>query len=155
MRKPILQTPDDRLRKKAAPAVLDGKPVEELQATIRDLRDTFETTPNCAGLAAPQIGVGLRVVIVDPSPYRCDTYLMVDPVITNASENFQLVNDGCMSIGNGTRRARTLRPKRIEVSWLDENLLPRRQKFSGFIAACIHHEIDHLNGVLFIDRVRG
>lgn len=159
----ILQVPDQRLRERAFTLYhrvgIEGdfngrwelRP--ETSSVCADLRDTFAVTKNCIGLAAPQLGHPWRACIVATN--RKDTYLMIDPVIIKQSENKQLVMDGCMSISNGLRKGQTGRPKRIEVCWLDEAGLPQRQKFSGLIAAAIHHEIDHLDGVLFLDRLLG
>lgn len=150
----IIQAPDDRLRTVAVDPLL-GMQSEQLGQLIEDLRDTFRATRNCIGLAATQIGYPFRVVIVDVTPARRESYLMIDPVIEKASDDLQLVNDGCMSIDSGQRRGYTKRPKRIVVRWIDETLQTRRQKFTGLIAACIDHEIDHLNGVLFTDKAKG
>jgi peptide deformylase len=151
----ILQSPDDRLRVVAEPfpeRVEDYHP-SHLSA-IADLLDTFAATTNCIGLAATQIGCPWRVIVVDVTERRGELYVMVNPVIVKASEDLQLVNDGCMSVYNGRRRYNTKRPKRITVEWTDRrHNQQRKQKFSGLLAAVIHHEIDHLNGVLFTDHV--
>lgn len=150
---PILQAPDDRLRQVAEPLPARAYDYNiNHKEAIQNLRATFEGTPNCIGLAANQLGLPWRVIVVDVSRQRSDIYLMVNPVITKASEDQQAVRDGCMSIRNGKWFAQTRRPKRLTVEWIDpEDGEPRRQKFAGLIAAVIHHEIDHLNGVLFTD----
>lgn len=149
MIKPIIQAPDTRLRRVAA-----ALPEVHHETVVQDLLDTFMETRDCIGLAATQIGEPWRVIVVDVTPRRTETYLMVNPVITRASDDMQAVRDGCMSVRNGKWFQQTRRPKRIAVEWRDaETGLPRRQKFSGLIAAAVHHEVDHLEGILFTDRI--
>jgi peptide deformylase len=79
---------------------------------------------------------------------------MVNPTILKLSSDLQLVRDGCMSVDHGQRFAQTKRPKRLLVEWRDPLTWElKRQKFTGLMAACIHHEIDHLDGILFVDRI--
>lgn len=155
---PIIQHPDMRLRRIADPvadiAAMQGRPTWE--TTIAWLLETFESTRGrCVGLAAPQLGIALRIIVVDVTPSRNETILMVNPTIDRASQDAQSVLDGCLSIRNGNPDTyrRTKRPKRIEVSWFGADGAPHKGKFTGFIAAAVHHEVDHLDGVLFIDRI--
>ena len=152
MRREIIQFPNPRLklRSKEVDAV-NGIP--ELDHCIRDLMDTFQSFPRgmCIGLAAPQIGIEKRIIVVDVSLSHSDTYLMLNPVIVKESGQ-QRVEDGCMSVGEGKEHYVTRRPKTIVVSWITHTYMERKQKFSGLIAACIHHEIDHLDGLLMFDR---
>lgn len=152
---PILQAPDQRLRQVAVDVpVVDGRITDTHAPLLADVRETFAaTTGHCIGLAATQLGIPFRIIIVDVSRRRVDPCLMVNPVIVKASDQQQPVNDGCMSIDNGRTFARTYRPKRITVEWIDPHDGPKKQKFMGLLAAAIHHEVDHLNGVLFTDRV--
>jgi peptide deformylase len=150
--KDIIQYPDDRLRAESAPVSTASL---ELAHAMDDLLDTFRVTANCIGLAAPQIGHALRIIVVDVSRSRSSRIMMLNPRIYKASDDMQLVNDGCMSVGWGLERASTRRPKRIKVRWEDwsgeGDFITKEQKFSGLMAACIDHEIDHLNGRLFVD----
>lgn len=150
MIRPILQAPDSRLH-----IVANMMPFpEQAKEVVQDLTDTFNDTSGCIGLAATQLGLPWRAIIVDVTQARTETYVMVNPVIVKMSEDLQEVNDGCMSVAYGKKRAKTKRPKRITVVWTDPvTEQPKRQKFSGLLAACIHHEIDHLDGVLFVDRI--
>lgn len=151
----IRQMPHPTLRQVAQPFPVEVSTyTPEHVAAIQDLRDTFAETRNCIGLAANQIGALHRVIVVDVTESRGETYVMVNPVIIKASTELQLVNDGCMSVFEGKKHASTKRPKRLTVTWLDprHNEL-RKQKFTGLLAACIHHEIDHLDGVLFVDKI--
>jgi peptide deformylase len=147
----IIQHPDERLRQIAAP-VPQAMTDKHLNAAI-DLAETFMHTPNCYGLAATQLGIPLRIIVVDISPSRCDTVVMFNPVIEQASHDLQQVQDGCKSVKSGTLFETTKRPKRLTVTWLDVMGHPKRRKFTGLIAACIHHEVDHLDGIIFLDRV--
>jgi peptide deformylase len=152
MKLPIIQAPDTRLHVVATAMPLLCE-LEHRQA-IKNLIDTFDDTSDCIGLAATQLGINWRVIIVDTSPNRNETYVMVNPVIVKQSEDLQVVRDGCMSVSFGKKFARTMRPKRLVVEWRDPvDWTVKKQKFSGLLAACIHHEIDHLDGVLFVDRI--
>jgi len=146
----IIQAPDPRLRA-VADLLQDRDPATQV---VTDLIDTFKETQNCIGLAATQLGHLWRAIIVDTTWNRVDTFIMVNPVIIQMSDDLQLVKDGCMSVANGKQFAETKRPKRITVTWMDlDTQLPRRQKFNGLLAAAIHHEIDHLDGILYTDRL--
>lgn len=156
MKQPIVQLghPALRLVAEPLPDTYSGWTAEHA-SVLKDLCDTFAATGSrCIGLAANQIGRLWRAIIVDVTPERTETYVMLNPVITKMSEDCQSVRDGCMSVFGGDRHATTKRPKRLTVEWLDPKTLePRKQKFTGLLAACIHHEVDHLNGVLFIDHL--
>lgn len=157
MKQPILQIPDVRLRVVAVSFPLVREDYHDSHFnTLVDLRDTFAETRNCIGLAATQLGCPWRAIIVSITEQRHEIYLMVNPIIIKTSRDQQMVNDGCKSVMDGSKRGYTKRPKRITVEWVDpRNNAPRKQKFSGLIAAAIHHEIDHLNGVIFLDRLPG
>jgi len=146
MQREILQFPNPRLKLRSKEVV-----VISLLGTVTDLCDTFEAYSGCIGLAAPQIGIEERIIVVDVTPSRSDTYVMINPVIVKESGQ-QRVEDGCMSVGGGKEYYTTRRPKCITVTWVTHTLVERKQKFSGLIAACIHHEIDHLNGMLMFER---
>lgn len=154
MIRPILQVPDDRLRVISVPYPPQRGMCHPAQlAAIEDLIDTFAATSNCIGLAAPQIACPWRAIVVDVSPARNELYAMVNPIITKASDDLQSVNDGCMSVFHGKQFMTTKRPKRLTVEWLDPlTWEPRKQKFTGLLAACVHHEVDHLRGILVTDR---
>ena len=148
MQREILQFPNPKLK-------LRSKEMDWLNGVenqIRDLEDTFRAYSGCIGLAAPQIGIEERIIVVDVTPSRSDTYLMINPVVIKESQQMQRVEDGCMSVGFGREYQVSRRPKSITVSWFDQMYAKRKQKFTGLIAACIHHEIDHLDGVLMFDR---
>jgi peptide deformylase len=123
---------------------------------IRDLKDTLKDNGEGIGLAAPQINIHKRVVIAcvgtdkdgewEAGPPRA----LVDPVILMEADEKKDF-DGCLSFPG--LYGETIRPHRLRVTGLDEDGNPFDETFDGFNAVVVHHEIDHLNGVLFIDRI--
>lgn len=109
---------------------------------IRDLTDTLlHHRDGCVGMAANMIGVRKRIICVMMGPVPLT---MVNPVIVGKSGEYE-AEEGCLSL-TGVRKCRRFRD--IEVSYLDAAFLPRRQKYNGWIAEIIQHEIDHCNGVI-------
>ena len=109
---------------------------------ITDLIDTLNAhLDGCVGMAANMIGVRKRIIVVRMGPISMP---MVNPVITAKSGEYE-AEEGCLSL-TGVRKCRRFRE--IEVSYLDAAFLPRRQKYSGWIAQIIQHEIDHCSGVI-------
>lgn len=141
------------LRKKSEPVRAVNRRVKKL---IRDLKDTLATRPEGIGLAAPQINVHSRVVIVrlgsrnDENKEPDPPIALINPEIIEA-RNDQKDFDGCLSLPG--LYAETVRPHYLRVTGLDEWGKPFERIFEGFDAVLVHHEIDHLDGVLFIDRV--
>lgn len=125
---------------------------EDVSGLIRDLEETLRAQVSGIGIAAPQIGDARRVVIVDVSPRDPAKRMkvMINPVIL-ASEEEVPSREGCMSLPDYT--AQIMRAARVTVEWFDEKGRRHREKASGIEAVCIQHEVDHLNGILFIDRV--
>lgn len=108
----------------------------------RDLRDTLAAhRDRCVGMAANMIGLRKRVIIVNMGPVDL---VMYNPEIIRAEAPYE-AEESCLSL-EGTRR--TTRYREIEVAWLDDGWRARRQRFSGWIAQIIQHEVDHLNGVI-------
>ncbi|MBQ6348511.1 MAG: peptide deformylase [Clostridia bacterium] len=111
-------------------------------AVGRDLRETLHANRDkCAGMAANMIGVRKRVIVVGMGPVDV---VMYNPEIVRRDTPYE-AEEGCLSL-DGTRR--TTRYQNIEVTWLDDGWKPRRQRFSGWIAQIIQHEVDHLDGVV-------
>ena len=145
--KRILTIPDPLLRKKSSR-------VEEVNNDIQKLmNDMLETMYNAPGigLAAIQIGVPKRVVVIDISKEENKKKPMyfVNPEVTWKSDVNSTYEEGCLSIPN--QFAKIERPDKCKVKFLDFNGKEKEIKFEGLLATCIQHEIDHLNGVLFID----
>lgn len=139
--------PDQRLRSVSAPVANADK---VLRALVDDMFATMYDAPGI-GLAAIQIGVPQRVVTLDVSR-RDDTQeplALINPEVTWASPEMSTYEEGCLSIPEYYEEVE--RPERIRVRYLDIDLKPREIEADGILATCIQHEIDHLNGVLFID----
>jgi len=149
--RPILIHPDPRL-KKVCDAVPDLS--DELRTLARDMLETMYDAPGI-GLAAPQIGVTKRLIVLDcvkeegaaPEPV-----IMFNPEIIRESDDTNVYEEGCLSIPE--QFAEVTRPKEVGVRWLDMDGNVQERDFDGLWATCVQHEIDHLNGVLFIDYLK-
>lgn len=146
----ILIAPDPRLQQKALP-------VEKVDRSIRTLMDQLLETmylKQGIGLAAIQAGIKKRVIVVDIKeqdglPFK--PLLMVNPELLWTSSALQTTQEGCLSVPG--HYANVVRPLEIRLSYLDENNTPQRLEAKGLLADCIQHEIDHLNGILFIEHL--
>ena len=145
---PIVKIPDPVLRQIA-------KPVEEITDGVRQLLDDMTATMYDApgiGLAAPQINVSQRLVVIDCGKDDLpELYKMVNPKIITLSEKHSVLEEGCLSIPDQT--AEVKRPAKVSIRYLDETGATQTLTADGLLAACIQHEVDHLNGVLFIDHI--
>lgn len=144
----IVLVPDPILKTRCSPV---GEFTPEVRELIRDLVDTMGASPG-VGVAAPQIGVALRVAVVDVTPRNPGHGLLivVNPEILHR-EGWSVMREGCLSIPEYT--ANVGRSERIVVRALDGEGVPRVIESEGFEAVCLQHEIDHLDGILFLDRV--
>jgi peptide deformylase len=142
------------LRAKSQPVKGVGLTVQSL---IQDLKDTLEHSADGVGLAAPQIGVHRRVIVVrlgsreDHQDQSHPPIALINPRIVDAAEE-QRDFDGCLSFPG--LYAETVRPHHLRVTGLDEGGRRFDRLFKDFDAVVVHHEVDHLDGVLFIDRVK-
>ena len=143
---PVVQHPDPVLRQLSAP-VID---VAAQGGLIADLFDTMYAAQG-RGLAAPQLGVLSRVFVMDMGwKAGAKTPLaMLNPEVLSRVDSLQRNEEGCLSIAD--HPVFVDRPARIEVMWLDADGVQQRGAFEGIEAACICHEIDHLDGVLILD----
>ena len=150
MKKTILFHPDPRLKTTCAPVInITG----DLRKMADDMLETMYHAPGI-GLAAPQIGVLQRLIVMDcvkeedadPAPV-----IMFNPEITASSQESEIYEEGCLSIPD--HYAEVTRPKEVEVKWIDIEGVEQRQGFDGLWSTCVQHEIDHLNGKLFIDYI--
>ncbi|TYB90313.1 peptide deformylase [Oceaniovalibus sp. ACAM 378] len=147
----ILIHPDPRLKKPAAP-------VESVTPDLRRLADDMLTTMYDApgiGLAAPQVGFMQRLIVVDcvkeeGAPPR--PIVMLNPHVTWESDERSVYEEGCLSIPE--QYGEVERPAEVEVSWQGLDMIGQSERFSGLWATCVQHEIDHLDGKLFIDYLR-
>lgn len=146
--RPILIHPDPRLKKRADPVTEITK---ELRAAADDMLQTMYEAPGI-GLAGPQIGLMSRIIVMDcvkdmdaaPRPM-----VLLNPEVTWSSEATNTYEEGCLSIPD--QYAEVTRPAEVRVRWMDLEGKVREEEFAGLWATCVQHEIDHLNGRLFID----
>jgi peptide deformylase len=154
---PIYVYGADVLRKKAQEFdVSSGGAREELLSLINDMQETMEKADG-VGLAAPQVGKSLRVLIVDGSPLSPDLpemegfrRVMVNPELLEESEDMAEFSEGCLSLPD--INADVTRPASIKVRYYDQDLNEKEEEFDGFACRMVQHEMDHLDGILFTDR---
>lgn len=149
----ILHIPDPRLKKVSQPVEDFDDP--ELQRFIDDLEETRQDGPAAVGIAAPQVNVFQRVVIVDCSKTRKPVpnhghLILVNPEITEW-DGFEMGREGCLSVPDYT--GNVVRAVSIHLKALDRDGKPIEYDMEGYEARAVQHEIDHLDGMLFIDRV--
>jgi peptide deformylase len=151
---PIVEVPDPRLR-------LISKPVEqvtdETRAFVQDMIDTMYDA-NGIGLAAIQVGVDSRILVIDLQDEKDEDdkpikapHAYINPEILSVSEETSSYNEGCLSIPE--QYADVARPASCRVRWLDDQGERHEEQLTGLLSTCMQHEIDHLNGVLFIDHI--
>lgn len=144
----VLTIPDKRLRIKAKPvSVID----DNIRKILDDMVETMYAEEGC-GLAAPQVNISLRLVVIDvgATPGEEGTFFkMVNPEIFWHSDETNVCKEGCLSVPE--QRAEVTRPKSIKVRYLNEWGIEHTIENDEFLATCIQHEIDHLDGKLYID----
>ncbi|WP_297296356.1 peptide deformylase [uncultured Methylovirgula sp.] len=150
--RPILILPDKRLRQKAQPiAAVD----DAIRALMDDMLETMYAAPGI-GLAATQIGEMKRLLVLDVAKRQdeeasAEPMVFANPDIVWSSEELSTYNEGCLSIPEIYEEVE--RPARIRVRYLDRDNRQQEIEADGILATCLQHEIDHLNGVLFIDHI--
>ncbi|HKF63121.1 MAG TPA: peptide deformylase [Dongiaceae bacterium] len=145
----IIIAPDPRLKVKCKPvAKVDAK----VARLMEDMLETMYAAPGI-GLAAPQVGMAQRVIVLDvaredekPAPLR-----MANPELVWVSDEDTTYNEGCLSLPE--HYADVVRPKAIRVRYLDHQNEIRELEAEGLLATCIQHEMDHLDGILFVDHI--
>lgn len=148
MLRPILIHPDPRLKKLCDP-VPDLS--DELRQLADDMLETMYDAPGI-GLAAPQVGQMHRLIVLDCVKEEGETprpLIMLNPEIVAASDETNVYEEGCLSIPD--QYAEVTRPKVVDVAWIDRDGNAQKETFDGLWATCVQHEIDHLDGKLFID----
>lgn len=151
MKRNILIHPDPRLKKVCAP-VADLS--DELRKLADDMLETMYDAPGI-GLAAPQIGVLDRLIVVDCVKEEGETprpLVMFNPEVIASSDETNVYEEGCLSIPE--QYAEVTRPKTVDVTWMDRDGNLQQETFDDLWATCVQHEIDHLNGKLFIDYLK-
>ena len=146
---PVIVAPDPRLKVKC-------EPVGQVDETIRTLMDDLLESMHAAngiGLSAPQVGVHKRVIVVNvPAEGETRTTLhMADPRIVWHSDEKASNDEGCLSLPE--HFAEVTRPERVRVRFLDRHNEPREIEIDDLLATCVQHEMDHLDGILFVDHL--
>ncbi|MFT6075492.1 MAG: peptide deformylase [Yoonia sp.] len=147
----ILIHPDPRLKKAAAPV---ASVTDELRRLADDLLETMYDAPGI-GLAAPQVAVMSRLIVMDCAKEDDATpepMVLINPEVVWTSDERSVYDEGCLSIPE--QYAEVERPAEVEVSWMNLDGKIQRERFDGLWATCVQHEIDHLDGKLFIDYLR-
>lgn len=146
----VLQFPDPRLRQKSEPV---GAVTDEIRALAHDMLDVMYDEPGI-GLAAPQVGKRIRLIVIDTQwseeDAERDPLVLVNPEVTEHSGSLTW-NEGCLSVPDF--QADVERSERVHLSAHDLDGRPVEIDAEGIQAVCFQHEIDHLDGILFIDRI--
>jgi peptide deformylase len=144
----IYQLGDRVLRQ---PAKRVAKVDAEIKQLIREMLQTMYSSDGI-GLAAPQAAVNKQVLVVDvqPDEAAAPPLILINPTITKVSREMAMAQEGCLSIPGVFLDVK--RPSAIEVTFKDDQGRPQKLSATGLLACCIQHEVDHLNGVLFVDR---
>ena len=147
--KEIQFVPDPILRKVALPV---EKITNATKRLLDDMAETMYDAPGI-GLAGPQIGELQRLIVMDCSrdDETDELWQMINPVIIQSSEESSILEEGCLSIPGHS--SEVSRPDWVELKFTDKNGKQQEIRAEGLLAACIQHEIDHLNGILFIDHI--
>ena len=146
---PIIIAPDKRLKLKSEPVDIVDTVIVKL---IDDMLETMYLAPGI-GLAAPQVGITKRIIVVDigKSEGEREPYCMLNPELVWASQQLSVYEEGCLSLPE--HYADVERPDRICVKYLDETDTEQKLEAEGLLATCILHEMDHLDGMLFVDHL--
>jgi peptide deformylase len=152
---PIIEVPDPLLRQQSLPVESVG---EDIRRLIDDMFETMYKAPGI-GLAAIQVAVPRRLLVIDlqepeegapedAEPVR-RPHVFINPEIVERSDARKTYNEGCLSIPD--QYAEIERPDIVRARWVDETGQQREGEFDGLMSVCLQHEVDHLNGILFID----
>jgi len=164
----IIEVPDPRLKQVSSPVTSFD---EELKTLVADMFETMYDAPGI-GLAAIQLGVAQRVLVIDlqpedpdaepeacnhgghehtHQPVKLEPRVYINPEILEASEELSIYNEGCLSVPE--IYAEVERPSRIRARWQDLDGKVHEEEIDGLLATCLQHEMDHLEGVVFLDRI--
>ena len=153
----IFETPDPVLRQISTPVETVD---DDVRALIKDMFETMYDAPGI-GLAAVQVGVPKRLLVMDlqepedpddpESPVVKEPRVFINPEIFAHSDHEVPYTEGCLSVPD--QYAEVMRPDRIKARWLDEHGKAHEEELDGLLAVCLQHEMDHLEGVLFIDHL--
>jgi peptide deformylase len=146
----ILVAPHPTLAKKAVEIT---EVTDDIRQALVDMLETMYKAPG-VGLAANQVGLLKRMIVVDisnPEEEKPNPYKLINPVVIQSSEDLSVYQEGCLSLP--TFYEEVERPAKITVEYLDTQGKKQTLEADGLLATCIQHEIDHLNGVLFVDHL--
>lgn len=148
----LLTYPDPRLKQLSQPVETFD---EDLSNFLKDLEETMRAEPSGVGIAAPQVGRFQRIVIVDVSKHKKATkhhgrLILINPEITDWS-GFEIAREGCMSVPDYT--GNVIRATHITLTAQNEHGETQQFEMEGYEARAVQHELDHLNGLLFLDRL--
>ena len=151
MKRPIILHPDPRLKKTS---LYISDLTDDLRLLADDMLETMYGAPG-GGLASPQVGILKRLVVLDC--VKADTnaprpLIMFNPEIVASSEEISVYEEGCLSMPE--QFAEVTRPAQVQVKWIDRDGKEQSEEMSGLWSTCIQHEIDHLDGKLFIDYLK-
>jgi peptide deformylase len=140
----------DRVLRQSAKRV--SKVDDELRQTVVQMLQTMYTADG-VGLAAPQVGINKQLIVIDSEPENpaLPPLILINPEVKNRGQALAKDQEGCLSVPGVYMDV--VRPETVEISYKDENGRPCHLKADGFLARVIQHEMDHLSGVLFVDRI--
>ena len=141
----ILEFPDPRLRKQAAPV---NQVDSRIQTLVDDMFETMYAAPGI-GLAASQVDVHERVIVMDLTEDRSDPKVFINPEVTVLDDDLGTYDEGCLSVPGFYETVK--RPRAVEVSAMNREGQQFTERLEGLMAICLQHEIDHLEGKLFVD----
>ncbi len=148
-RLPILIAPQKILKAKARPVT--AQDADTVNGILPRMFDAMYAAPGI-GLAAPQVGLSLRLVVIDVQPQDTpDPLVLINPELIGKSEELATREEGCLSVPG--QYADVTRPARVRVRYHDAKGVRHEIEAEGLLAACLQHEIDHLDGILFVDHL--
>jgi len=158
----IAEFGEAELRRKAREVGISEIKTAKFQSHIKEMRDFLTSKKLGVGLAAPQVGksLSLAIVMIQPTKHRpdaeCFDLVIINPIIIKTYGNHCQMWEGCISGGpaKSSLFAKVPRYKKIQLKYLDENKKPHTKTFQDLAAQVIQHEVDHLNGIIFVDRVK-
>lgn len=142
---PILSFPDPRLRTKAKPV---DQVNDEIRQLVKDMLETMYAAPGI-GLAASQVDRHIQLIVMDLSEEKNEPRVFINPSITPLTEELQPYEEGCLSVPQVFDKVE--RPARVRIDFLDMDGKQQSINADGLLAVCIQHEMDHLDGKLFVD----
>lgn len=146
---PLVIAPDERLNQPSAPVTVVD---DSIRTLLDDMLDTMYANDGI-GLAAVQVGVHKRCIVVDVAVRegRREPIKLINPEVVRTSDALNVFQEGCLSFPD--QYSDVTRPERVTVRYLDEQGAPREIEADEILATCLQHEIDHINGVVFVDHI--